>query len=272
MRKLSIAGSAALLVGSLVYSLPASAQTIVTPSDPNGWTHLVENATGSAAITTSEPRNGNGSLELNTTDAAGRTRLGNIGPWDYMAPGVGLGEVTSLSFDWFRAAISTADAWHAPVFRLNIWDGSQRSDLVWEAVYNGYPTAGPGVPEGEWRTENLMKSAFYRYESGGAGVTMIGGSQLNQSIADWASSALYSSDARITGISIGAGSGWQNGAFTGYVDNVVFGANGSETTYNFEVGTAPTVTPEPISMALLGTGLAGIGAARRKRKKNSDPE
>jgi len=54
--------------------------------------------------------------------------------------------------------------------------------------------------------------------------------------------------------------------------NVLTGATGTGSgnvvlTYNYTVPPPPpSPTPEPASMALLGAGLAGLGAVRRRRK------
>lgn len=56
--------------------------------------------------------------------------------------------------------------------------------------------------------------------------------------------------------------------YSGGVDRVeVVATNGQFVMDDVTYGPANTVTPEPITMALLGTGLVGIGAARRRRKR-----
>jgi hypothetical protein len=56
-------------------------------------------------------------------------------------------------------------------------------------------------------------------------------------------------------------------AFNGYVDALTVGINGTNTTYNFDPNPAPA--PEPGTLALLGTGLLGAVAARRRGRRGA---
>ena len=61
-----------------------------------------------------------------------------------------------------------------------------------------------------------------------------------------------------------------DGSFTLTLEDTYIDPNRGSKVYG-HVSSA-TVTPEPMSMILMGSGLAGLAAARRRRKRQTDSE
>lgn len=250
---------AAALLAVSIGSAPAyAAETVVvvTPSNPQGWSNPPgENSvTGSAAITSTAPRSGNGSVEL--TGDRSRFIMGNAPGANYNPASnlFTLDQVASLSFDYMiDPASSRTD--YSPSVRFHLWDGAQRSELIFEQVYNG-----PFAPAGTWVTTD-SSDVFWRFVTG-SGTTLNAGSQVNMTLADWAASSYFSNDAYVSAISVGQGSSATPG-YKAYADNVrVSFTNGDSTLYNFETA----AVPEPATWAMMIMGFGGMGALVRRRK------
>ncbi len=236
-------------------ALTASAATLtVLPGDPTWANPLGENGGGgSSAITGTAPRSGNGSVEM----FGDRTRFVGLG--NFYSPSSNLGllsNVTNFTFDWMVAAGSTgtgpgAAASYSPALRLHIWDGAQRSELIWENAYNGNAAA----VQGTWYTSE-SDDYFWRFQSG------IGDSLIyDRSIADWTLNG-YSANAYVSGISVGVGSSAGAG-YHAFADNVTLSFGNNSTTYNFETSAA-SVPDGGTTLVLLGGALTGLGVLRRK--------
>lgn len=272
------------LVGALVIApLTASAQRIVTNGGP--WVPDQHGA-GSifGLITGTNPRNGNGSLELSVD--------GDLSDWNFfnlfsgdplLTPGWGLlSDVDRVGFDWFRVSMPPVGdvPWQrqTPVLRLYVRSGDptapEFSQLVWERYYNlGSPT-----PMDQWISEDLSSQFFWRVVTG-QGYTIDDCSNppnitpgiplRTASPATWGSpSNCYDSNAIVYGIGVGLGSNWPN-PYTGFVDNVQLGFTGDQplTVWdNFELASSNT-TPEPGTLVLFGSGAVGIGGAWMRRRR-----
>lgn len=283
-RRGALATLATLATLAMLLTLPSAgnAQRIVYPDGP--WVSDVRGSAGTAQITGTNPRSGNGSLELSVS--------GDLADWGWFnlfsgdpATTQGWGQLSALTmvgFDWYRTAMApTGDApWEAqsPALRLYVRSGTigapVYSELVWERWY----TLASPAPTNQWITENATDQMFWRYVSG-AGYTIddcssppaiTPGIPLKTAApATWANGTnCYAlGDAVVYGIGVGVGSNWPH-AYQAFADNVKLGFDHDPalTVYdNFELGA--TVTPEPATLVLLGSGLAGVGGALARRRR-----
>lgn len=219
-----------------------------------------ENRSGATSeITGAAPRAGNGSVELKGDRS--RFQMGNqyggaAGATNLRA----LSTVTGLSFDWRIAgdSVSGYNPDYTPALRLLVQDGNQRSELIWEGVYNG--TYG-NTKRDTWYSSGFGDN-FYQFVSGN-GVTLSNGSQVNKSLQSWIRDN-YSQNAFVSAISVGAGSGALT-TYHAFADNVVLGTTAGNTTYNFELAAAGGV-PEPATWAMMIGGIGMVGGAMRRRR------
>lgn len=96
-------------------------------------------------ISGTAPRNGNGSVELSGDRTRFQLGIQYAGVITDLMP---LSGVTGLSFDWRIAAdsVSGYNPDYTPALRLLVQDGNQRSELIWEGVYNGTMATRRGTP------------------------------------------------------------------------------------------------------------------------------
>ena len=254
---------------------PVFADVIVTPGDTQGWTLTDFRGTGNgftsntvgAISGTHAPVGETGSVQMSTTDSSGKADFTRLS-----TGAVTFGDLTSLSYDWYRSSSSTTTSWLTPALRI-IYDadGDRQTNadtgyMIFEPVYN--VGNGPAATD-TWVHENVLGAKFWQRQFAPNATTFSGGSQVFQTLTGWMTAGQQGNGDRlgasslVLGVNFGVGSGW-SGTFDGAVDHVEIGIGGVSTTYNFETTVAAVPEPSTYALMALGLGLCGLFSRRRK--------
>ena len=229
---------------------------------------------GIVGIVGTYARSGNGSAYFETVNGPGGAS--SKADFEYLSGGVdvggnyysstsfgNLGDLSALTYEWYRDSSSTNSAAQHPALRILVdADGdlgttSDRGGLVFEAVYNGSATA---------TTDTWVSEDIFAYNGGsGANLWTFGAGMAfaeegyGITLSDWQGGLnTVSANSAVIGFSMGVGSGW--GPFQGAVDNFSFAfAGGPSGTFNFEA------IPEPASLSLLSIAAFGLVVRRNRR-------
>ena len=268
-RILAVATTACLLA-----TAGASAATVTTLDGSQGWVSYDTRGGATSAITTDQPRNGNGSVKFQTNNDLEKA---TVGTFDTTGGQFGtLGDLVagSISMDYYRDSSSTTTSTQAPSLNLFVKNpNGVTGTLIWERVYTHDTGTDRDTPTDQWiDNEAIGSENFYIRSNPGTGTTSYdqGGNYKplsffanGSTVSNGTSTSLaLGSDTVITGIGIGVGSGL-GPVYLGYVDdvNVNFGNGGGSISANFEAA----AVPEPTTL-LGGLALGGMTVLGRRRK------
>jgi hypothetical protein len=267
----------AVALGAAIVAAPLYAQTVVTPTNLNGWV-LFDGAgpgTDPATISSAQPYNGNGSLQF-TVNASNQSpsaayKLGSP---------VALSGLNSMSLGFSYLVPTGTIPASSPTIRLlltgisGVTQPGGRTDgsLGWfgNGATNTWTTQSLSLTSGNFffRVGGVANEALDCKSTGGSFDDRRQTISAFQTACNGSGGAANLTNAVITGVEVDFGTFISTPGQTTYADAVNFSIGTNSGNYNFETA-ASTVVPEPASVALVAFGMIAVGFASRKRKQQA---